>query len=322
MDTTKECDWMERAGFDKDSLSGAIETLIFVSERPIKIKKIKDCLGGDKKIPLSAIEQALSNLQQEYERSHHGIRLIEVGGGYQFRTKGIYAKYVQDIIKPSSFTLSPIALEVLAIVAYKQPICRFEIDKIRGVDSSHILRNLMDKNLVKVSGKSDNVGKLVTYGTTDEFLEIFNLSTLKDLPPEHELEALAEDQDIGEISDIKELIHSSHQLRSQDDLQELTELDELSSKIKKISPHTTLTASMKKADQEDSEHRSSFDLLEEAMSKKTRAAPSKDQNLEELDKSLATALDKLTSQDDDQALDDTTPENSSPSSLRDSSLLL
>ena len=331
MNITEDHNWMENTGFDLNSLSGAIEAFIFISERPLKIQKIRDYLDRDKKIPLNIINQALINLQREYEKSHHGIRLAEVGGGYQFRTKGTYAKYVKDFVKPSSFILSSIALEVLAIIAYKQPISRFEIDKIRGVDSSHILRNLIDKNLVKVCGKSNDMGKLVTYGTTHEFLEIFNLSSLEDLPPEHELEALAEDQDVGEISDIREFIHSAQELINQDGLQDLSELDELSEKIKKISPHTTLTASIKKEEQkvsdstENSERKSSFDLLEEAMSQQGKVGlkPSSD-DLKELDESLDLALAKLASDNDGQGdvTEDSQCENSSPDSSQDSSLLI
>ena len=258
--------WMERTGLDENSLCGVIETIIFVSDRPVKIQKIRDRL--DKEMPLRVIHEGLKRLQENYEQPHHGIHLVEVGEGFQFRTMATYAKFVQDIFKPSSLILSPIALEVLAIIAYRQPVSRAGIDKIRGVDSSHILRALIDKRLVQVSGRSDDVGRPVVYGTTNEFLEMFNLSQLEDLPPEHELNSLADNQDVGEISDIKELVNSSGQLHEKFNFDEMSELDELAKTIKEVSPHTSFTQAIKEEEKKRKtlgtiEEKSAFEFLEE-----------------------------------------------------------
>ena len=178
--------WQARTGLNFDTLCGAIETLIFMSDKPVSIVKIKSLIDED--MPLRVIHESLTRLQEGYESKHHGLRLVEVAEGFQFRTKATFSKYVQDLYKVNSLVLSPTALEVLAIIAYKQPVAKVEIDKIRGVDSGHIVRGLIDKRLVKVAGRSEEMGRSVLYGTTPEFLEVFNLANIGDLPPEYELE--------------------------------------------------------------------------------------------------------------------------------------
>ncbi len=263
-------EWKERTGLDEESLCGAIETIVFLSDRPITITKIRDTL--DKGMPLRVVHTALERLSGEYESAHHGIRLQEIGEGFQFRTKPTYTKHVQDLFKFKSIVLSPTALEALAVIAYKQPVSRAELDKIRGVDSSHLLRMLMDKRLVKISGKTDELGKPVAYGTTQEFLEMFNLRSLDELPPEHELESLADNQNVGEISDIKELVRATDEARSKFENVELEEIDELKDMIKSISTGTDFTKTLKTANkivEEGTDPKSAFDILEEFVEKKS-----------------------------------------------------
>lgn len=261
--------WQARTGLNHDTLCGAIETIIFMSDKPVAIQKIKALI--DEEMPLKVIHEALQRLQAEYEEKHHGLRLLEVAEGYQYRTKATYSKYVQDIFKINSLVLSPTALEVLAIIAYKQPCSKVEVDKIRGVDSGHIVRALMDKRLVKVAGRSDELGRPVLYGTTPEFLEVFNLADLSQLPPEHELDEMSRASTVGKISDIKTLVHDGDKARFKFD--ELTELDELSESIKNISSETDFTASLKveekkRLTEEGVEVKSAFDLLEEFVNKR------------------------------------------------------
>ena len=263
-DKQEEKLWQARTGLNNDTLCGAIETVIFMSDRPLAIQKIKNMIDED--MPLRVIHEAIERLQEGYEQSHHGIRLVEVAEGYQFRTKATYSKYVQDLFKVNSLVLSPTALEVLAIIAYKQPVPKTEVDKIRGVDSSHIVRGLMDKRLVKVVGRSNDVGRPVLYGTTPEFMEVFNLADLSELPPEHELEEMSQ-QSVGKIADIKTLVHSGDKGAFVFD--EIDELDELSESIKSISAETDFTKSLKVEDkkrtsgEEGKKARTAFDLLEE-----------------------------------------------------------
>lgn len=272
--------WKARTGLNENTLCGAIETLIFMSDKPISLAKIRGAIDED--LPLRVIHEAISRLQAGYEEGHHGIRLVEVAEGYQFRTKATYSRFVQDLFKVNSLVLTPTALEVLAIIAYKQPVGRPNIDQIRGVDSSHIVRGLMDKRLVKVVGRSDEMGRPVLYGTTPEFLEVFNLASLSDLPPEHELDELA-GQSVGKISDISGLVHSGDKERFVFD--ELAELDELSETIKSIAAETDFTASLKLEDKKRTNEngevvKTAFDLLEEFVHRQqivdanTRAAAS------------------------------------------------
>lgn len=260
--------WQIRTGLDMDTLSGAIETIIFMSDRPVPLAKIRNLICED--IPLRILHDAISKLQEEYESKHHGLRLLEVAEGYQFRTKATYSKYVQDLFKVKSLVLTPSALEVLAIIAYKQPVSKVEVEKIRGVDSSHIVRQLMDKRLVKVVGRSDELGRPVVYGTTPEFLEVFNLADVSGLPPEHELEEMAE-SDVGKIADIKTICEGD---KTKFVFDEFEELETLTSSIKKISADTEFTKTLKveekrRTSEQGTTIRSAFDLLEEFVNNKS-----------------------------------------------------
>ena len=261
--------WPARTGLNEDTLCGAIETIIFMSDKPVSIQKIKAHIDED--MPLKVIHESLQRLQAEYEQRHHGLRLLEVAEGYQYRTKATYSKYIQDIFKINSLVLSPTALEVLAILAYKQPVSKVEVDKIRGVDSGHVVRALMDKRLVKVVGRSEELGRPVLYGTTSEFLEVFNLADISGLPPEHELDELSKVSTVGKIADIKTLVHEGDKARFKYD--EFEELDELSASIKNISSDTDFTTSLKieekkRHSNDGVEIKSAFDLLEEFVNKK------------------------------------------------------
>jgi segregation and condensation protein B len=256
--------WQARTGLAKDTLCGAIETIIFMSDKPVSLSKIKSLIDED--LPLRVIHESMEKLQAEYELKHHGIRLQEVAEGYQFRTKATYSKFVQDLFKVNALVLTPVALEVLAIIAYKQPLAKTEVDKIRGVDSSHIVRGLMDKRLVKVCGRSEELGKPVLYGTTQEFMEVFNLSTLSDLPPEHELQSLVNEGMGSKIGEIKTIVSSGDKQAFQFD--EIDELDALSESIKQISSDTDFTKSLKveekkRKDSKGEDVKTAFDLLEE-----------------------------------------------------------
>jgi segregation and condensation protein B len=259
-----ENDWQERTGLNRDSLCGAIETIIFMSDRPVPIIKLRNLL--DPHMPVRVVHECLERLQSEYEAKHHGLRLAEVAEGYQFRTKATYARFVQDLFKVNSLVLTPSALEVLAIIAYKQPVHKGEVDKIRGVDSSHIVRTLMDKRLVKIVGRSeDEVGRPSLYATTPEFLEVFNLPNLQAMPPMHELEELASANDVGQISDIRSVCGGD---KSRFIFDEIDELDALAESIRTIPTDTSFTESLKiqerrRIDEHGAPVKTAFELLEE-----------------------------------------------------------
>lgn len=256
--------WQARTGLNPDTLCGAIETLIFMSDRPISIQKIKAQI--DEELPLRVVHESLTRLQADYETKHHGIRLAEVADGYQFRTKATYSKFVQNLFKVQSLVLTPTALEVLAIVAYKQPISKTDIEKIRGVDSSHIVRALMDKRLVKMVGRSEELGRPTLFGTTEEFLEVFNLANIEQLPPENELAELAMKPEVAAIADIKSVVFGGD--RTKFEFDEFEELDQLSESIKDIAAETDFTMLLKqeekrRIDGDSGVKRSAFDILEE-----------------------------------------------------------
>jgi segregation and condensation protein B len=256
--------WQARTGLTTETLCGAIETVIFMSDRPLPLTKIRTLIDPD--MPLRVLHDSLKTLMSRYEEKLHGIRLQEVAEGYQFRTKATYSKYVQDLFKVNALVLSPSTLEVLSIIAYKQPVSRVEVDNIRGVDSSHIVRTLMDKRLVKIIGRSEELGRPITYGTTQEFLEVFNLSSLESLPPESELQERLSVNEVGEISDIKNLVRTGDKTTFSFD--EIDELDQLTESIKAIASETSFTSALKNDQQvEGEERKSAFDLLEEYLTK-------------------------------------------------------
>jgi segregation and condensation protein B len=256
--------WMARTGLNADTLCGAIETIIFMSDRPISIQKVKAQI--DSELPLRVVHESLVKLQAGYEEKFHGIRLVEVAEGYQFRTKATYSKFVQNLFKLNSLVLSPTALEVLAIIAYKQPVSKNDVEKIRGVDSSHIIRALMDKRLVKMAGRSEELGRPSLFATTEEFLEVFNLADISGLPPEYELEEMATKNTIGTIADIKSVVFRSDSKKFS--LDEFEELDLLSANIQQIASDTNFTSLLKseekkKSDGESNIRKSAFDILED-----------------------------------------------------------
>jgi segregation and condensation protein B len=260
--------WMARTGLNADTLCGAIETIIFMSDRPISIQKVKAQI--DSELPLRVVHESLIKLQAGYEEKFHGIRLVEVADGYQFRTKATYSKFVQTLFKMNSLVLTPSALEVLAIIAYKQPVSKNDVEKIRGVDSSHIIRALMDKRLVKMAGRSEELGRPSLFATTEEFLEVFNLNDLSGLPPEYELEEMATKNTVGTIADIKSVVFRNDSKKFSMD--EFEELDILSANIQQIASDTNFTSLLKseekkKLDGETTIRKSAFDILEDFVNK-------------------------------------------------------
>jgi segregation and condensation protein B len=156
-----------------------IESFLFVSEEPLTLEKMKSALPAT---DAKAIKEAIQTLRDEYDQRPGSIGLVEVAGGYQLRTRPEYAEWVRKIIQPSAQRLSPAALETLAIIAYKQPIMRSDIEHIRGVDAGGIIRMLLDRKLVKILGRKEIPGRPLIYATTRHFLEIFGLRDIKDLP--------------------------------------------------------------------------------------------------------------------------------------------
>jgi segregation and condensation protein B len=163
-----------------------IESLIFASETPLTLDRIKEATGENKK----DLQRLISELMEDYERSPRGFLLAEVAGGYQFRTRPEYADWIKRLKKVKASGLSQPSLETLAIIAYRQPIVRTDMEKIRGVDSGGVLRTLLERKLIRILGKKDVPGKPLVYGTSPRFLEMFGLKDLSSLPTLKDLEAL------------------------------------------------------------------------------------------------------------------------------------
>ncbi len=170
---------------DNLDIKPILESLIFVSESPVRLETLVDILP---ELDKEAILEGIGRIRIEYEEDSKGMELVEVSGGYQFRTKPKWAEWVQRLKKSKTVKLSRSALETLAIVAYRQPIIRPAIEEIRGVDSGWVLRTLLEKGLIKIVGRKEIPGRPIVYGTTKNFLEIFSLNTLSDLPMPKEIQ--------------------------------------------------------------------------------------------------------------------------------------
>lgn len=169
-----------------------IEALLFASEAPLTAERIAEVISDTEK---KEIVSLLQGLMQEYEARGGGICLREVAGGFQFRTRTDLALWIRKLRAGKPAMLSPAAMETLAVVAYRQPLVKSEIDRIRGVDASGALKGLLDKKIVRIVGRKDVPGKPIIYGTTRKFLEIFNLKDLSELPTLRELRDMPDQPD-------------------------------------------------------------------------------------------------------------------------------
>lgn len=169
-----------------------IEALLFASEAPLTVERIVETLPETEKKEIVAL---LEQLIREYDARRGGICLREVAGGFQFRTRSDLSPWIRKLKAGRPSLLSPAALETLAVVAYRQPLVKAELDRIRGVDASGALKGLLEKKLVRIVGRKDVPGKPIIYGTTRKFLEVFSLKDLSELPTLRELKGLQEQQE-------------------------------------------------------------------------------------------------------------------------------
>ncbi|MBW1712450.1 MAG: SMC-Scp complex subunit ScpB [Deltaproteobacteria bacterium] len=174
---------------EETGLVQAIEALLFASDGPLSVERMKEVL--DDQADLRAIRAACQALRLEYDQLGRAFELVEVAGGFQFRTRARFGPLVAQLRKTAPLRLSRAALETLAIVAYKQPVLRAEVERIRGVDCGGVLKALLERGLTRIVGRENLPGRPLTYGTTRRFLEVFELKNLDSLPS---LEELALDQ--------------------------------------------------------------------------------------------------------------------------------
>jgi segregation and condensation protein B len=175
----------------RNEKSAILEALILASETPLTPERAAELLTDtERKEVISLFEE----LSREYETRAGGIILVQVAGGFQFRTRPEMAPWIRKLRAARPAMLSPAALETLAVIAYRQPLVKSEVDRIRGVDVSGALKGLLEKKLVRIVGRKDVPGKPIIYGTTRKFLEVFNLRDLSELPTLRDLKDL---QDAG-----------------------------------------------------------------------------------------------------------------------------
>lgn len=187
---------------DGTRLSSVIEALIFASPEPITADKLCELIAqGDEQLELEAeaIEPFVDKLNQRYEENGLAFNIENVAGGFTFATKKRYESWLSIFQHEDAYRkLSQSAIESLAIVAYKQPITKPEVDEIRGVDSGYILRQLLEKVLIEVSGRLDAPGKPLVYRTTKHFLKHFGINSIDELPKPREIEEILKDDDMAD----------------------------------------------------------------------------------------------------------------------------
>lgn len=168
-----------------DDIKNIIESLLFVSEEPLTIDRFKKIISGTE---TKDLREALEDLKADYEARQGGFFLNQVAGGYQIRTRPEHMEWIKRLLQPKPMRLSKAALETLAIIAYKQPVIRSDVEHIRGVDCGGVLRVLLERKFVRVLGRKEIAGRPLIYATTKRFLEVFDLKNLKDLPTPKEIE--------------------------------------------------------------------------------------------------------------------------------------
>lgn len=205
-----------------------IEALIFAADEPLKpaeiVRAIKGIDGEDINITSDDIQNVVNELNEIYEKNGRSFKIITVAEGYMFATRPENSKYLGYLSsEKSKRRLSQAALETLAIIAYKQPITKPEIEHIRGVNSDYILNTLLEKNLIAIKGRSETVGRPLLYATTDEFLIYFGLNKITDLPKPREIDEIMQDADFIEqkrkimMSELEETTEQSFEENNQNE---------------------------------------------------------------------------------------------------------
>ncbi len=165
---------------DRKLLASILEGLIFAHPEPVTAQTLAEVV---REAPIAAIQEVLDELEKEYRERDRGFSLYKIAGGYQFRSLPRVASWILEMKKIKPARLSRAALETVSIIAYNQPVTRHDVEQIRGVESSAIIRSLMERGLLEVVGRKDVPGRPLLYGTTKRFLEVFGLPDLASLPP-------------------------------------------------------------------------------------------------------------------------------------------
>jgi len=185
----------------QDNSKSVIEALLFASDRPLTLEQIKKVMEG---FDINTICSILEQLKNEYEQSSRGIRLSEIAGGFQIVTFSGYSPFLKKLFKErNAQSLSKPALETLAIIAYKQPITKLEVELLRNVNVDGVVGSLLEKNLIRIAGRKKVPGRPYVFGTTKQFMEYFGLKSLEELPKMEEFGRLNQ-EGRTEVEQIKE----------------------------------------------------------------------------------------------------------------------
>ncbi|MAE72813.1 MAG: SMC-Scp complex subunit ScpB [Bdellovibrionaceae bacterium] len=230
LDAYESADIEQKEFVDHEQMISIIESFLFASDKPQTINGLKQIFVGTN-VTTKMIRSGLEELMGDYVEQRRGVTIEEVAGGYQLRTKVDNMTYLRRGVKGRPFKLSGPALEVLAITAYKQPCTKAEVDEIRGVESGHLMRGLMEKGILSFAGKSDLPGRPMLYQSTRKFLEIFGLRNLKELPSLSEIddlipEGIGDEEDEQSLSDLtdqlSETVGTTYS-EGEEDLQKITD---------------------------------------------------------------------------------------------------
>lgn len=186
---------------NEKNLRNIIEALLFASDEELSLEQIKNLLYlYNISVSLKEIEECINKINEEYKKNGNAFEIIKIAGGYQFATKKEYGEFISKMrIESQRKKLSQSALETLAIIAYKQPITRSEIEFIRGVNVDYIVNSLLEKDLIMIKGRANSPGRPIIYGTTDNFLKILGLNSLEDLPKLKEINEILKNEKIEGI---------------------------------------------------------------------------------------------------------------------------
>jgi segregation and condensation protein B len=187
---------------EREELKSVIESLLFVADGPQTLHRLAEVLD---QVDRQTLQGVLNELQSEYESQKRGIRLVEVAGGYQLRTAKTNADLVKKFLGGRPARMGKATLETLAIVAYRQPITKAEVEAIRGVDVDGVITTLLERNLIRAVARKDVPGRPFLYGTTAEFLQLFNLKDLSQLPTLKEMEEISLPEIPGDVLPIDHL---------------------------------------------------------------------------------------------------------------------
>jgi segregation and condensation protein B len=181
----------------QDNRKSAIEALLLASEKPLTLEQIRLALDS---ADSNEVVKLIEEMKSEYVSENRGIRIAEIAGGFQMITAAQFAPFLKKLFKDRhTERLSKPALETLAIIAYKQPLTRNEVELLRNVNVDGVMKSLLDKNLIRIAGRKKSPGRPCVYGTTRQFMEHFGLKSLQDLPKIEEFNALAQEKNLVEI---------------------------------------------------------------------------------------------------------------------------